>query len=496
MKDLTTDVLVIGAGPAGLTAAYLLSKSGIKTIVIESDPDLVGGISRTEIKNNFRFDIGGHRFFSKSKIINDLWDEILEEDFLLRDRKSRILYNGKFFEYPLSPFNALFNLGIIESMICVLSYLKAKIFPIKKPRSFHEWIYNNFGERLYEIFFKTYTEKVWGISCDEISSDWAAQRIKGLNFLQVILNSFQNFLAIKKSDEKIKTLIKKFKYPRLGPGMLWNDAKNKIIQNNGQVIMNCTALKYTKDHVRENWQIDCKINQNFMKINAKKIISSVPIKNLMNNLVPEPKTKKNANNLTYRDFITVGVMLKKPPEFYDNWIYIHDPNIKAGRIQNYTSWSESMAPLGKGCLGLEYFCNDTDDFWSKSDDELRKIANDDLKKLGIKDLIPNIIDYHIIRQKKAYPVYDDFYKKNVKKISEEIERDYSNLFLVGRNGMHKYNNQDHSMMSSILTVKNILENNKNFDVWKINVDASYHEDEKQDDVMKALGNLISPPKKI
>ncbi len=493
---IKTENLIIGAGPSGLTAGYLISKDkNLGSVeIVETDEKYVGGISRTEGINGYRFDIGGHRFFSKSKTINLLWDEILEDGFIETDRKSRILFKKKFFNYPLSAGEALFKLGFFESLLCGLSFLKAKILPKKNPKSFHDWVANSFGERLFKNFFKTYTEKVWGMSCDEISADWAAQRIKGLNLTSLVLNSIQ-FLNFRKNRKVIKTLIKKFKYPKYGPGMMWEKAAEKIKNQNGKISMGIEAKEFTYDNLKECWKVKClnKIKNEYVTYECKRIISSAAMRDVIKNIYPPLSSKNMAANLKYRDFITVAVMIDKRPNFDDNWIYIHDQNIYAGRIQNYTSWSTYMAPDNKGCLGLEYFCNEGEKFWNKSDDELKQLAIEDLKKLEILKN-ENVIDAYVVRQKKAYPVYDKDYKKIVREISNEIENNYKNLFLVGRNGMHKYNNQDHAMMTSILTIENIKNNKKINDIWDINVDAEYHEEKK--DKSFAMQNIQGVPKKF
>ena len=493
---IKVDNLIIGAGPSGLTAGYsILKNKDLGNVeIIESSEKYLGGISRTESKGDYRFDIGGHRFFSKSKTINKLWDEILDDGFIETNRKSRILFKKKFFNYPLSAIEALFKLGIFESFLCGISFFKAKIFPKKNPISFHDWVANSFGERLYKNFFKTYTEKVWGMSCDEISADWAAQRIKGLNFVNLILNSIK-FLNFKNNKKVIKTLIKKFKYPKYGPGMMWEVAGNKIKNMNGKITMGTKANEFIYNKAKKNWKIKCfnKINNENIIYECKKVICSAPLRDVIKNINPPLISKDLASKLKYRDFITVAVMIDKRPKFDDNWIYIHDQDIYAGRIQNYTSWSTYMAPNDKGCLGLEYFCNESDDFWNKTDEELKNVAIEDLNKL---EILTNekITDAYVVRQKKAYPVYDQHYKEIVKKISNEIENDYNNLYLVGRNGMHKYNNQDHAMMSSLLTVENIKHNQKLNDIWDINVDAEYHEEAKDKNL--AMQNIQKVPKSI
>ena len=333
------------------------------------------------------------------------------------------------------------------------------------------------------------------MSCDDISADWAAQRIKGLNLTSLILNSIK-FLKIKNDKKVIKTLIKKFKYPKYGPGLMWEMAGEKIKKLNGKITMGTSAKEFIYDESKKIWIVKCfnKINNLDITYECKRIICSAPLKDVVINISPPLLSKPLAYKLKYRDFITVAIMIDKRPAFDDNWIYIHDHNINAGRIQNYTSWSSHMAPIDKGCLGLEYFCNEGENFWNKSDEQLKEIAIDDLNKLQI---LTNekIIDTYVVRQKKAYPVYDKNYKEIVSKISNEIENNYQNLFLVGRNGMHKYNNQDHAMMSSLLTVDNIKSNKKIHDIWNINVDAQYHE-EKKDSDYAAIKSVREVPRSI
>ncbi len=489
MKNIKTDILIIGAGPAGLTAGFKLMKKK-DFIIIEKNSKYVGGISRTEKYKNFKFDIGGHRFFSKSKEINELWDQILPNDIILRKRSSRILFKNKFYSYPLKPIQALLNLGFYESFLVVVSYLKAKIFKNKNIKTYQDWVVDKFGKRLFKNFFETYTEKVWGIKCNEISSDWAAQRIKGLDLKKLIINSF-----IKKKNKNIKTLINEFKYPRKGPGMLWESARDQIINNGIKIFMNANAYEYQYFEESKFWKVKCKIDNEDYEIDCNQIINSAPLKDVVNNITPVLKNKSEAKSLNYRDFITVAVILDYKLNFEDNWIYLHDPDIKAGRLQNFASWSPEMIDPDKecACVGLEYFCNQGDKLWSSDDKQILEIAKKDLNKISIIDT-SKISDYKVVRQEKAYPVYDENYKNSVSKIVQELKTNYKTMYMVGRNGMHKYNNQDHAMMSSILTVENILNNNFKNDPWMINIDAEYHEE--KNDQIKALKNLRKYPKKI
>jgi len=480
MNHVIQDVLIIGAGPAGLTAGYQLCKSNKTVTILEKDPRLVGGISRTEKYKGFLFDIGGHRFFSKSKEIVDLWNEILPDDFIDRPRLSRIYYGNKYYSYPLKPIEALTNLGIFTSFLCVTSYLWAKITPIKDPETFHQWVRNQFGEKLFLIFFKTYTEKVWGMSCDDISADWAAQRIKGLSLGNAIWYSIIKPLkpSAKKGGSKpiIKTLIDTFKYPRLGPGMLWEAAAKKIIEKGGEIEMGAHVHQCSWDSENAMWTVSASSPAGEKKeYFARSLISSAPLNELSKQIYPPLASIESGDALKYRDFITVALIAKHAKDFPDNWIYIHDPSVKVGRVQNFKSWSPEMVPdKDLTCLGLEYFCFEGDGLWNMPDHELIHLATKEIEKIGL--IKPNqVIDGVVVRQPKAYPVYDDQYKENVANLREEIEACFPTLHLVGRNGMHKYNNQDHAMMTAMLSTKNILLGSRKFDVWNVNEDAEYHE---------------------
>jgi protoporphyrinogen oxidase len=475
-----TDVFVIGAGPAGLTAAYCLTKETPSVMVIEKDPVYVGGISRTVTYNGFSFDIGGHRFFSKSKEVVDLWKEILPDDFISRPRLSRIYYGGKYYSYPLKAFEALMNLGIFTSALCMASYAYAKAFPIKDAKTFHQWVRNQFGEKLFSIFFRTYTEKVWGMSCDEISADWAAQRIKGLDLGSAVMNALKKSLgagAAKGPDGKvIKTLIESFEYPRKGPGMMWEAAARKVEERGGKVLMGREFSGMRYDANRKVWSIDVTTAEGKAETyTARHVISSAPVRELVEKIKPTPISLLHARQLRYRDFLTVALMVKKPDLFPDNWIYIHDPSVKVGRVQNFRSWSPELVPSADmSCLGLEYFCFEGDGLWNSPDSELVRLAKQECAKIGLvrED---EVTDSCVVRQHKAYPVYDDAYRDNMNMIRLDLETSYPTLHLVGRNGMHKYNNQDHAMMTAMLTAKNILAGQRLYDVWNVNEDAEYHE---------------------
>ena len=444
-------VAIIGAGPAGLTAAYLLSKKGFKVTVFESDPEYVGGISRTVEHRGFRFDIGGHRFFSKSRAVNDFWREILPDDFIGRPRLSRILYGGKYFSYPLKATEALLNLGVLESALCMLSYFQASISPHPNPRSFEDW----------------------GMDCKDISADWAAQRIQGLSLGKAVLHA----LIPRRSD--IKTLIASFHYPRLGPGMLWEACARKTVEMGGEIHLGSQVVGLDKPDENSRWSLRYRDFESgeVRNFEADEIISSAPIRSIAQALSPSLSSEalEAARSLNYRDFLTVAVIMKAEREFPDNWIYIHDPAVKVGRIQNFKSWSPSMVPdPSLTCYGLEYFCFQDDPLWSSSDDELAQLAARELEQIGLARK-ESIVDFKVIRQAKAYPVYDQGYAERVLLVKSELSERFPTLHLVGRNGMHKYNNQDHAMMTAMLTVENIIAGKTVHDPWQVNQDAEYHE---------------------
>ncbi len=463
------EILIIGAGPAGLTAAWEAEKHGIKTLILESDKE-IGGISRTVEKNGWRFDIGGHRFFTKVDEVYKIWDEILDkEDFLMRPRMSRIYYKNKFYDYPLKASNALFNLGIIEAIRCVLSYFYVRLNPPKNQDNFENWVAARFGWRLYNIFFKTYTEKVWGVDARTIGSDWASQRIKNLSLMKAILNAFQ----INKSGEIITTLIDKFKYPKYGPGMMWETAYRKLLDKDHKILLSSKVVSIDKNN--DTYEVTIQSGEVF---EAKNILSSMPLAHLPKTINPEPNNNiiESGENLKFRDFLSVALVIDEEDAFPDNWIYIHDPGVKVGRVQNYGSWSPYMVKEGKTCLGLEYFVNIGDELWTMDDKDLINLAIKELEKLSLinKD---STHEGYVVRMPKAYPVYDLDYSKNIETIENWLSKDHKNIFPIGRNGMHRYNNQDHSMMTAVLSIRNILLGETN-DIWKVNVEEDYHEEVK------------------
>jgi protoporphyrinogen oxidase len=479
--DNPPTVAVIGAGPAGLTAAYLLAKRGVPVRVLEADPEYVGGISRTARYNGYHFDIGGHRFFSKSKEVEDLWTEILPDDMLQRPRSSRIYYRGRFFSYPLRAGEALRKLGVLEAARCVLSYLRARAFPRKPARSFEDWVTNAFGARLFNIFFKTYTEKVWGMSCKDISADWAAQRIKGLSLTTAILNALKPRRpagGAPAGGKVIKTLIDSFRYPRKGPGMMWERCAERVREMGGVIEMGRRVVGCHYDAGRGEWSVTHQgPGEDRAVVHAAHLISSAPMRGLARALTPHLSgtALAAADALRYRDFLTVVLILRERNRFDDNWIYVHDPSVAVGRVQNFKSWSPEMVPdPDTACYGLEYFCFEGDGVWAAPDEDLIARGTSELAQIGLADPA-DVLDGCVVRQPKAYPVYDDDYAANVETVRLELEERFPTLHLVGRNGMHKYNNQDHAMMTAMLSVENILAGRRVYDLWRVNQDAEYHE---------------------
>lgn len=485
-------VVIVGAGPAGLTAAYQLCKENIESIVLEKD-DVVGGISRTVNYKGYLFDIGGHRFFTKVKAVDEMWREVLgDEKFLRRSRLSRIYYNKKFFHYPLRAANALLGLGIFNSFLTLGSYVNAQMFPIKPETTFEHWICNRFGKRLYHSFFKTYTEKVWGIPCNEISADWAAQRIKGLSLVSTIKNALLTSQVTNKADV-IKTLIDAFDYPEKGPGQMWETVA-EIVETQGCKLKKKASVEkilWNKGKVTA-LEIDCGGRKE--TVEGTDFISSMPIRELVQKMEPEVPAEvgKAARQLGYRDFLTVSLIIDKADLFQDNWIYIHDASVKVGRIQNFKNWSPQMVPdQNKTCLGLEYFCFEGDGLWTMTDEDLIALATKELDALGLVNAA-DVEDGAVVRMPKAYPVYDGVYAEALETIRDFLGT-IRNLHLVGRNGMHKYNNQDHSMLTAMLTVKNIL--GANYDVWEVNIDNEYHE-EIQSEEQEQIGLLASTQPRV
>jgi protoporphyrinogen oxidase len=466
-----SSVVVIGAGPAGLTAAYDLSKRGRVATVLEAD-DVVGGISRTVERDGWRFDIGGHRFFTKVEEVEQLWHEILpDEDFLLRPRKSRIFYNGKYFDYPLRAFNALRNLGFVEAVLCVASYAWARVRPPKDQTNYEGWLVARFGWRLYRALFKTYTEKVWGVPVSSMPADWAAQRVKNLSLSSAIVNA----ILPKRNQTDITSLIEEFQYPKYGPGMMWEVCRDKVEAAGSKVIMRSPVVRIEHEDGRATAVVTATDSAE-TRYPADHVISSMPMSQLLLAMDPPvpAEVERAAKDLQFRDFLSVALVVPEADSFPDNWIYIHDPDVKVGRIQNYGSWSPYMVKPGYTCLGLEYFVFEGDEMWNSADEDLIEQAKRELSILGLAEVRDMEAGY-VVRMPKAYPTYDQYYKDNVEVLKGWLAEHAPNVHPVGRNGMHKYNNQDHSMYTALLTVENIVEGTDH-DIWAVNVEEEYHEE--------------------
>ncbi|MBE2203755.1 MAG: NAD(P)/FAD-dependent oxidoreductase [Chthoniobacterales bacterium] len=467
-------ILVVGAGPAGLTAASALAETGFSVVILEKDAEYVGGIARTVRYKGFRFDIGGHRFFSKSDEITAWWHARMGKDFIKVRRMSRIFYRGRFFDYPLKAWNALAGLGVWTSVLCVLSYILAKIFPTPE-NSFSDWVANRFGKRLFKIFFESYTEKVWGVPCSQISADWAAQRIRGLSLSRAVWHAIcppRN----RAQKAPIKTLTEEFNYPRLGPGMMWEKTRDDIQELGGRIRMGTeiTAFQWSGNRVESATTTDQWGETETMQ--AGQFIVSMPLRDCVMAFHPplSESVRQAADKLKYRDFITVALMVGKKDIFPDNWIYVHDPSVKIGRIQNFNNWSSEMVP-GEGvtCLGLEYFCFVGDELWRMPDEDLVALAKREIAKLGLA-AEKDIDDGCVVRMEKAYPLYYPGYEEDVSIIRSALEA-FENFQVIGRNGMHKYNNQDHSMMTALLAARRLTGEKRN--PWNVNIDAEYHEEQ-------------------
>ena len=464
--------LVIGAGPAGLTAAWVLGRQNVRVLVLEADT-IVGGIARTSEYKGFRFDIGGHRFFSKVRAVEALWNEMLGPEMLTRPRLSRIYYDGKWFDYPLKAGNALMGLGLTRTIAIGFSYLWQQLFPIKPEVSFEDWTVNRFGWRLYNTFFKAYTEKVWGIPCNQIGAQWAAQRIKGLSLWsaarEMMLAPFRS-----RNATKIRSLIEEFNYPRLGPGMMWETFTKKVKHRatrcrwrrrvvklhhaNGRI----TAVDYKKDgRDRPSPRRSRDLDDAAAPVDRRIVAHSAQ------------SSDRRGAPLSYRDFLTVALIVDQAEMFPDNWIYVHDPGVKLGRIQNFKNWSPEMVPdQSKTCLGLEYFCFEGDGLWTMADEDLIALGTKELAAIGLADP-SKVIDGTVVRMPKAYPVYDGGYLQALEVLRAYLTT-FANLQLAGRNGLHKYNNQDHAMVTGILAANALL--GAKADPWLVNVEDDYHEE--------------------
>lgn len=512
-------VIIIGAGPAGLTAGYELLKENNNEyeVIILEEENQVGGISKTVRYNGNRMDIGGHRFFSKDENVMDFWKELMpiqgapsyddkklnrekplvkdgpdpeKEDkvMLVRDRVSRIYYLKKFFDYPVSlKLETFTNMGLIRTIKAGFSYLKS-IFVKKKETSLENFYINRFGKVLYGMFFEKYTEKLWGRHPSVISADWGSQRVKGLSITAVIKDMFRKIFN-PKSNKVETSLIEQFWYPKYGPGQLWENLADEIEKNGGKILKQHSVQKI---NLKENkiTSVECVCDGKIEVFEGDIFISSMPLKDLVEDMKEEPvpeDIKNIATGLPYRDFMTVGLLLKKLDLknktkiktlgniVPDCWIYVQEPDVKLGRIQIFNNWSPYMVsnPEKNVWIGLEYFCNEGDEYWNMSDEEFTKFAIKELVSMGVIEE-SDVLDSHRERVKKAYPAYFDTYSEIDKLI--EYLNGFENLYCVGRNGQHRYNNMDHSMVTAMETVKNIKNNITTKDnIWKVNTEKEYHE---------------------
>jgi protoporphyrinogen oxidase len=464
-------VLVLGGGPAGLTAAYMLGKVGRPALVLEAE-DQVGGLAKTVEIDGYRFDLGGHRFFTKSIEVDMLWHEILGDEFLLRPRMSRIYWNNRFLDYPLRGPDVVRKLGPVELGRCLASYAKAALMPRRQEETFEDWVSNRFGRRLYELFFKTYTEKVWGVPTSEIRAEWAAQRIKGLSFLSAARAAFFG-----NRGNKVKSLISEFNYPRFGPGQMWEAMTRAIDAEGGEVRLESPVERI---QVAGGRVVSVRAGGIDHEL-PDAVISSLPLREVVRMTTPRPPAQvlDAALGLRYRDFLTVALVVDGEDLFPDNWLYIHEPAVRVGRIQNYRSWSPWMVPdPTKACIGLEYFCFAGDDLWSMSDDDLVELAATELEQLGLAPR-SRVERGFAIRVPKAYPIYDADYAERVQVIRGWLET-IENLQQVGRNGLHRYNNSDHSMLTAMRAVENLLAG-AHHDIWEVNAEGVYHETDVVDE---------------
>ncbi|MEE4200324.1 NAD(P)/FAD-dependent oxidoreductase [Erythrobacter sp.] len=462
-------VAIIGGGPAGLTAAYELQRlSDTHVPIVFEAGEMVGGIARTESHRGYRFDIGGHRFFTKVAEVEAMWREVLGDEFITVPRQSRIFYRGKYYDYPLRIFNALSNIGAYEATRIIVSYIKWRMLPHKVEESFEQWVQNRFGGRLYMHFFRSYTEKVWGIPPTRIRADWAEQRIRNLSLVKAIWN------AISGANDTA-SLIEEFEYPRLGPGQMWEETSDAIERKGGKVHLESRVERVLREGSKVT-AIEVRSEDGKRAIHeADEFVNSMALADLIEAFDPPPPepVREAAQKLRYRDFLIVTLILKSADPFPDNWIYVHEPDVKVGRIQNFRAWSPDMLPdAATSSIGMEYFCQEGDGLWSMKDEDLRALASRELEQLGLARA-DDVIDAAIIRQPKAYPVYDGTYMEALAVIRDWLSS-LENFATVGRNGLHRYNNQDHSMLSAMFAARNIL--GAKHDVWDVNVERSYHEE--------------------
>jgi protoporphyrinogen oxidase len=480
--------VIVGAGPAGLTAAFELARLGRDAIVFEAD-DLVGGISRSVVFRGCRLDIGGHRFFTKVPEVERLWREILGDDLLVRRRMSRIYYRGKFFDYPLRPVNALRGLGVAEAARVLASYARARLFPVADERTFDAWVSNRFGRRLFEIFFKTYTEKVWGMPCSEISAAWAAQRIKNLDLMTALRNALLGNLG--SGGQVVTSLIERFHYPRLGPGMMWERCRDMAAAGGVHTHMGTRVVRVLHDGGRVHAVDVLGPDGDTRREPCDALISTMPVGDLVRAMDPAPPDEvlDAAGKLRHRDFLIVGLIVARDQLFPDNWIYVHAPEVHVGRVQSFKNWSPDMVDdPAVSFIGLEYFANRGDALWSRSDEDLIELGTSEACTIGL--FSPDEVRAGtVVRMPRAYPVYDGEYERHLRTLRGWLDR-MDNLFTVGRNGQHRYNNQDHSMLTALYAVRNLA--GARLDVWAVNEEESFHEEVRGEDAEGGVRDRLTP----
>lgn len=468
MNKSDENVLILGAGPAGLACSLELGKNHVDVTVVEKE-QTVGGLCRTVCRDGNYFDIGGHRFFTKNNEIKDLWNEVLKGDVLDVSRRSRILFHGKYFEYPLNLFNVIGNLGLFDSLRCFLSYIRVLINRSHSDNTFEGWITNRFGRRLYDVFFRTYTEKVWGMPCSEISSDWAKQRISGMSMKRAIADA-----VCRSKNVRTRSLAKNFIYPTYGPGLFCEKLKLLTQKLGARYMLGYDVVSIRHDGCRVT-EVLARNRDDVKTFKAENIFSSIPITELIEKLDPKPSENvmDAARALNYRSFIVVNILLDEPDIFKDNWIYVHDSDVKLARVQNYKNWSHFMVKdPRKTTLGLEYFVSEGDELWMRSDEDMIGLALGEAEHLGILDRT-RFLDGFVVKVGKVYPVYQEGYLHNIAVIRKFLEG-IENLQVMGRCGMFRYDNSDHALLSGIFAARNML--GHSYDLWSINTDAEYHEE--------------------